>query len=359
MNETNSQHSKSATEWYDEGIEHIKSKKYNEALNCFLKVIELDSKYPKIWFQLAFVNSHLYNKEKAVEYYNKANEQDPSDYEAWYNLGNEYLEDRRDPFINDPWEEESGDYEGAIKCYEKAVEINPKFSYAWNNMGFAYSKLGNHTKALKYHAKAVELDSENINAWVNLGCEYYFLNKHEKAIETYEKAIEVDPSYNMVWVCLRTTVESYKLKNKLSAENKGMWVKISKVYITLNKILEAIECLKQVIELDPSFFEAWHQLGIAYNRINNHEKFVECFLKPSDVLKQIKKISIITTSQGPIFPDVFWLLQGNNGISVVPSEGPDENFLSQIQSLPNFNNEMVIKAMTSTDDNTFVVWESI
>ena len=358
MSDRKSSYLKSATEWYDEGIEHIKSDSYNEALNCFLKVIAIDSNYPKVFFQLGYVYGHLYNAQKAIDYYNKAIEQDPKDYEAWYNLGNEYLEDRRDPFIDDPWEEDSGDYEGAIKYYEKAVEINPEFSYAWNNMGFAYSKLGYHSKAVKYHAKAVELDPKNINAWVNLGGEYFFLNDHEKAIETYEKAIEVDPSHNMAWVCLRTTVESYKLKNKLSVENKAMWVRIGKVYIFLDKVIEAIECLKQVIVIDPTLFEAWHQLSIAYHALNDHEKFMECFLKPKDVLNQIKKISIITTSEGPLYPDIFWLLQGNKDISIVPSEGPDEDFLSQVQGLPNFNNEMVIKAMISTEDKIFVVWES-
>lgn len=71
----------------------------------------------------------------------------------------------------------------------------------------------------------------------------------------------------------------------------------------------------------------------------------------------MKRVSIITTSQGPIYPDIFWLIESSSEIGIIPSEGPDSNFLDEVQKLSGFDNKEVIKAMTSTDDNIFICWE--
>jgi len=342
--------SKSAEDWCDEGIELMQDKKFSEAIECFKKVVEIDPKYKKVWLHMGYCYDGNYNSDKAIKCYRKAIGADAKDYEAYYNLGNQYL-DMSDPFIDD---EPYGDYEQAIKYYKKALEFEPDFSYAWNNMGFCYGKLGNHTKSVEGHSKAVELDPENISAWVNLGAAEFFLGNHLKAIEAYEKAIEHDPGHNMAWICLRTTVESYKNKNKPTPENKDMWVKIGSVYLTLDKILEGIECFKHVIELDSEFYTAWHQLGQAYNLLDDHEEFMECFEDPIEM--DINKISIITTSAGPLVPDLFWFLESDSGISIVPSEDRDHNFLKEVQELPGFDNGAVIDAMISVEDNFFLCW---
>lgn len=343
--------SKSAEELCDKGIELMREEKFTQAIECFKKVIEIDPNYEKVWLHMGYCYDGNYNSDKAMECYRKAIDSDPKDYEAYYNLGNQYL-DLSDPFIDD---EPYGDYEQAIKYYEKAIEIEPDFSFAWNNMGFCYGKLGNHTKSAEGHRKAVELDPENISAWVNLGVAEFFLGNHLKAIEAYEKAIEEDPKHNMAWICLRTTVESYKNKFKPSSTNKDMWVRIGGVYLTLGKIIESIECMKQVLEIDIAFFPAYHQLGLAYNLLKDHQEFLNCFDDPHEI--DYHKISIITTSDGPLLPDVYWVLESDLGLSVVPSEDKGADFLNEVNDLPGFNHQAVISAMTSVENNIFICWE--
>jgi len=198
-----------------------------------------------------------------------------------------------------------------------------------------------------------------IRKWKNIGIDYFFLHNHLKAMESYEKAIEFDPEDNMAQICLRTTVESYKNKHRLNKKNKEMWLKIGEVYLTLSEYEMAVECFKQLIELDRFLFQAWHKLGYAYHLLNDHKKFISFFENPETLMKHAVKISIITTSRGPLYPDLFWLLESNSNITIVPSEGPDENFLSKIQNMPGFNNKVVIEAMSSTQDNIFVCWEKV
>lgn len=342
-----------AQELFNKGITLLQEGKYNEAINDFEKVTGLDPDFNGVWFHLGFCYDNLYHDEKAVECYEKAIKADPKNHEAYYNLGNKYL-DISDPFIDD---EEYGDYPKAIEYYKKAIEIEPDFSFAWNNMGFCYSKLNEHGKALECHLKAIECDPANQSAWKNTGNDYYFLGNHLEAIEHYEKAIELDPKDNMSWICLRTTVESYKSKHMLNNENKEMWLRIGNVYVTLTEYGKAVECFKELIEHDKSFFKAWHQLGYVYHLLNDHKKFISFFENPEKMLEHTVEISIITTSRGPLYPDFFWLLESNSSITIVPSEGPDENFLSRVQKMPGFDNDAVIKAATSSTDDIFVCWK--
>jgi len=73
--------------------------------------------------------------------------------------------------------------------------------------------------------------------------------------------------------------------------------------------------------------------------------------------KDLKKVAIITTDQGPFVDDVFWLMHFKN-IIMIPQGCPgEEKLLERIQRLPSFNNEQIIKAMSCSENETFVVWE--
>ena len=87
------------------------------------------------------------------------------------------------------------------------------------------------------------------------------------------------------------------------------------------------------------------------------EEFLDFFEKRSALFKEPERVSIITTSQGPFYPDMFWLVESSSGIGIFPSEDRDSDFLSEAQDLPGFDNEMVITAASSSEDKIFVCWE--
>ena len=72
------------------------------------------------------------------------------------------------------------------------------------------------------------------------------------------------------------------------------------------------------------------------------------------------EVGILTTDEGPVVDDVFWMLMGKDGGGCcVPSEANGmEELLDRLQELPNFDNEAVIQAMGSTSNNNFVCWKS-
>ena len=72
----------------------------------------------------------------------------------------------------------------------------------------------------------------------------------------------------------------------------------------------------------------------------------------------LQKVEVITTSEGPFAPDVFWVLHGTNGGCAVPQGATGEKeLLERLQALPGFDNRALMEAMACTSDKSFVCWE--
>ena len=72
----------------------------------------------------------------------------------------------------------------------------------------------------------------------------------------------------------------------------------------------------------------------------------------------LQKVEIVTTSEGPYVPDVFWVLQGTSGGCAVPQGATGEKeLLHRLQALRGFDNGAVIEAMTCVLDRRFLCWQ--
>jgi hypothetical protein len=71
------------------------------------------------------------------------------------------------------------------------------------------------------------------------------------------------------------------------------------------------------------------------------------------------KVEIMTTDQGPMFDDVFWVLYGRNNTGCVIPMGAkgERKLIDRLQKLPSFDNEAMIAAMSSANNARFLCWE--
>ncbi|OGP92621.1 MAG: hypothetical protein A2Z19_07625 [Deltaproteobacteria bacterium RBG_16_54_18] len=75
--------------------------------------------------------------------------------------------------------------------------------------------------------------------------------------------------------------------------------------------------------------------------------------------KDLIGVAIRTTDEGPLNPDVLWILGTKEKTLVFPGGATGEsNMIERLQTLPNFDNEAVISAMGSAFNNTFICWEN-
>ncbi len=86
------------------------------------------------------------------------------------------------------------DYSKAVSFFEKAVEVDPSYAEAWYQAGFCYGMLGLHQEALKASKRAVSLRPDWAEAWLNVGTSSFALGQFKDAVEAYRQATKLDPS---------------------------------------------------------------------------------------------------------------------------------------------------------------------
>jgi len=90
--------------------------------------------------------------DEAIKCYDKAIQLDPKIADAWNNKG-ESLRNK-------------GKFDEAMKCYDKAIELDPKNVFALNNKAFAFDLSENFDVAEYYYDLASKIDANETKEWV-------------------------------------------------------------------------------------------------------------------------------------------------------------------------------------------------
>lgn len=108
--------------------------------------------------------------------------QDPKNYQAWVQLGNDYF-DTEQP-------------QKAVNAYTKALEIDPKNQNTPNvltDQGVMYRKMGLFDKAVANFEKASSFDPKHAQSIYNLGVVYANdLKQKDKAIAAWQRYLALD-----------------------------------------------------------------------------------------------------------------------------------------------------------------------
>lgn len=90
----------------------------------------------------------------------------------------------------------------AIEHYSRAIELNDREPNAHNNLGVAYMRTNELTLAAEEFRKELAHYPRNILALNNLGLIHIQKGDHEKAESVLRQAVEINPSYRDAWAGL-------------------------------------------------------------------------------------------------------------------------------------------------------------
>lgn len=106
---------------------------------------------------------------------------DPTNFQAWVILGNEYFD--------------SNQLMDAIETYDKALEIRPDSPDVLTDQGVMFKRLGWFDRAIGNFNKANEVDPNHATSVYNLGIVYrYDLQDFPKAQEVWKRFLEISPT---------------------------------------------------------------------------------------------------------------------------------------------------------------------
>jgi Flp pilus assembly protein TadD/SAM-dependent methyltransferase len=170
----------------------FENKNFNEILNVSETLIK---QFPDNFNILAIVGASHANVDdfkKAIEFYKKALEINPTVPDVYNNMGIAL--------------KNIGDMELAIKNFDKAIELRNFFPDAYNNLGTVYQDLDDFENAKVNYEIAIKQNPNHGNAFSNLGLLMASFEKVDEAIEYNLKAIKFDINNNAYWLNLALTL---------------------------------------------------------------------------------------------------------------------------------------------------------
>jgi len=270
---------KTAAFWNNKGASLHSLGRYQEAIYCLDKALEIDPRNAAAWNNKGISLKTLGRYEEAIYCYDKALEIDPRDAYAWYNKGISL--------------HSLGRYEESIRCFDKSLEIDPRCAPAWNNKGNSLYSLGWYQEAISCCDKALEIDPRHATAWNNKGANLKAIGRYQEAISCCDKALEIDPRYAAAWNNkgdsldalgrYQEAINCYDKALEIDPRDAYAWYNKGIILYSLGRYEEAIVCFDKTLEIDPRDAYAWYSKGISLKALGRYQEAIYCYDKALEV----------------------------------------------------------------------------
>ncbi|MGI8849260.1 MAG: tetratricopeptide repeat protein [Pyrinomonadaceae bacterium] len=178
------------------------------------------------------------------------------------------------------------EYAKALIYFEKAVEIDPSYAEAWYQAGFCYGMLGRHTDALKASKQAARIRPDWAETFVNIGASSFALGQYKETVEAYRQATGLDAdnadahyalglSFNKLG---RTDEEilAYKRALTLKPDFVNAFELLGTAYFKQKRYAESLTAFEQLRTYKPDA-KTYNHLGESYYELGKTEESVEAF----------------------------------------------------------------------------------
>jgi len=223
------------------GVELDKQDRLEEAVEHFLKALQIKPDYVDAHYSLGVVLEKQGRKEAAMDHYLQALRINPNYVRAQYNIGLSLSK--------------QGRLEEAVDYYMQALRINPEYVDAHYNLANILIKQGRTREAIDHYRRVLRINPDYAEAHNNLGLALETQGLTEEAMDHYLQALRIRPNY---------VKASYNLG--LAFYRKG-------------NIEEAIAYLRKGLEIDPDDIETMYHLAKLYSGVSKYEEALILYQK--------------------------------------------------------------------------------
>ena len=178
------------------------------------------------------------------------------------------------------------DYARALPYFERATEIDPTYPEAWYQAGYCYGLLGRHNEALKASRQAAKLRPDWAETYVNIGASSYALGQYKEAADAYKQAVKLDDDNAEIQYALGLTlgklnrtdeeVLAYKRALALKPDHANAIEKMAQAYFKLKRYAEAAAAFEQLKTYKPND-KTYNSLGECYLEQGKTEESLDAF----------------------------------------------------------------------------------
>lgn len=292
---------------YAYAYEMHKQKKYDEALNYYLKAMALEPRKQETYINAAQIYTLKGDYTNALDILNKGIAQIP--YGAELLAQKDALEKSQagQLYENASKLYEAKNYKSALESYLKINNQTPEVMFA---IAGCYYELKDYKNAIAYYEKVLQKEPQNQEALYFSAMAYNESGDEEKALSILNKIISINPQNTDAKEAIASIKETARTKDLQDAIAKYEQKDFTSALPLLNKVLiqepkntyalyykglileeqnnqkEANECYKNSIASDPNFALGYYSYALGLDNlekyqeaINNYDKFLELKLK--------------------------------------------------------------------------------
>lgn len=255
---------------------YFKENKIEEAINDYQIAHRLDTTNINYYIKLADYQLILGLSGKVKDVLDKANKNYPDNLDIILRLARLHL------YVQQ--------YKESAKFVEQAMKIDPQFAESYFLKALISKELGDTIRAVDNFLIATQKEPDYYEAFIMLamlGAE----KNDDIAIDYYNNAIDIQPKsfeahYNLAMYYQQRNMleEAFEAYDNIlnNVDSLASIVYFNKGYIRLvleQKYEEAIPHFEKAVEIDPSYFEAYHNLGICHEQLGKNDLAREFYEK--------------------------------------------------------------------------------
>ena len=306
------QYSPTGTTHYNNGVQFLKSSKFDDAIIEFKKALRENplDKTSRIQLVNAYIARAQYNNNKAMDYNKTANDlrsalfylrfynDEPVDVQYLSDVNN--LEATLDNILYSMNADKSakgrctmgrslraqGEFAAAATEFRKSIMMDvscKKVSLA--NLGEIYYILNLNAQAVKYLDEALSFDSDNAALRLKLACAYERLGKFDLAAEQYNLALEKSSNSADVLISLENL---WKQKIDTNPNDAEAYANLGAVLQRKNDFAGALTMYEKAEKLNPSNVNTRLNLGTLYQAKQEYETAIAAYDTILDVNPNFK-----------------------------------------------------------------------
>jgi len=234
--------------YFQLGNLYYQNKYYKKAFEAYQKTVELENDHVGAILELSRLELVLKNYQLALDMVNKALKIDPMNPNGYHIKGFIYLD--------------AGDTTKAVSSFRTAIEVNPDFYESYVMLGKIFASK-NHSFAGNYYDQALRIKPHSIEALYDKGVYLQDIENYTEAYSIYDTIIAVDSTSYFAYY------------------NRGYIMLVSD-----SSYNGAIREFEKSIKYYPYYYQAYYNIGLCYENMDDYDKAREYYQKSLDLNKQ-------------------------------------------------------------------------
>ena len=217
------------------------------------RAFKLDSMLSPVNVTLGMIYSGTGRYESAIDQFNRALKNDPSNAAAYRGLAKAFVSLEKN--------------DDAESTFKRAINLKPDYWAGYNDLGVFYYKDGRYGDAIEQFKMVIKLTPDNYRGYNNLGGIYYMLERWGDARDMFEQSLSIRKSYNI-------------------------YSNLGTLYYIEGEFEDAARTYEQALELNDKDYLTWGNLAAAYHGIQGkQDKAIETYKRAIEIAEERLKIN--------------------------------------------------------------------